>query len=92
MPEARLAAGVKVAVRVVLVGLARALRVPVPLVAVTSLRSNPSGVSLNVKVMVAVAPAFRVVTDDAMVTVGARVSMVMAGDDPAPPGLSAASV
>ena len=90
MPEARLAAGVKVAVRVVLVGLARALRVP--LVAVTSTRSNPTGASENVKVMVAVAPAFRVVTDDAMVTVGATVSMVMAGDDPAPPGLPTASV
>ena len=87
-----MAAGVKVAVRVVLVGLARALRVPVPLVAVTSLRSNPSGVSLNVKVRVAVWPVDSAVVLLLTVTVGARVSMLMAGDDPAKPLLPARSV
>ena len=87
-----MAAGVKVAVRVVLVGLARALRVPVPLVAVTSLRSNPSGVSLNVKVRVAVWPVDSAVVLLLTVTVGARVSMLMVGVSPAPPRLPAASV
>ncbi len=92
LPEPRLAAGVKVAVSVVLVGLAMALRVPVPRVAVTSLRSNPSGASENVKVRVAVWPVDSAAVLLLTVTVGARVSMLMAGDDPAKPGLPTASV
>ena len=85
-----MAAGVKVAVRVVLVGLARALRVP--LFVTRSLRSNPSGVSLNVKVRVAVWPVDSAVVLLLTVTVGARVSMLMVGVSPAPPRLPAASV
>ena len=42
--------------------------------------------------MVAVALAFRLEADDVMATVGARVSMLMAGVAPAPPPEPAASV
>ena len=49
------------------------------------------GSSEKVKVMVAVSPTFSVATLDAMVTVGASVSMVMEGDVPADPVLPAVS-
>ena len=71
--------------------------VPVPLMAprlprVAATAEKAGGTSVKVKVMVAVAPAFKSEADDVMVTVGATVSMLMAGDDPAPPGLPTASV
>ena len=47
---------------------------------------------MKVKVMVAVALAFKSAADDVMVRVGATVSMLMAGVAPAPPLLPAASV
>ena len=85
MPEE--APAVKIAVRVV----------PVPVMAprvprVTSAAVNPVGASLKVKIMVAVAPAFKSAADDVMVTVGAMVSMMMTGVRPAAPLLPAASV
>ena len=82
------APAVKIAVRTV----------PVPLMAprvprVAAAAVNPVGASLlKVKVMVAVAPAFKSEADEMMVTVGATVSMVMAGVRPAKPALPAASV
>ena len=92
MPEARLAVGVKVAVRVFVPVTVRRLRLPVPRVAVTSMRSNPTGASENVKVMLAVWPSRSAVVDDEMVTVGAEVSMLMSGVSPASPPLLAASM
>ena len=69
-----------------------AMTLKVPPAVVISLSINPVGASLKVKVMVAVAPAFKSEADDVMVTLGARVSMLMAGVTPAVPGLPAASV
>ena len=56
--------------------------VPVPLMAprvprVAATAEKAGGASLKVKVMVAVALAFRNAADDVMVRVGARVSMAM---------------
>jgi len=94
LPEARLAVGVKVAVRVN----------PVPLMApkvpplTTTSPALPShvkvepGASLKVKVMVAVSPALSALTLLVMASVGASVSMLMLGVVPAPPVLPAASV
>ena len=81
------APAVKIAVRTVPVPL---MAPRVPRVAATAEKAG--GTSVKVKVMVAVAPAFKSEADDVMVTVGATVSMLMAGDDPAPPGLPTASV
>ena len=71
---------------------------PLPVMApsvprVTTAEVNPMGVSLKVKVTVAVASEIRVEADEVMLTVGARVSMLMPGEvvNP-PPLLSAASV
>ena len=71
--------------------------VPVPLMAprvprVAATAEKAGGTSVKVKVMVAVAPAFKSEADDVMVTVGATVSMLMTGVSPAPPLLPAASV
>ena len=90
MPVARLAVGVKVAVLVVVLVTVRAPRVP--LLKAISLLSNPTGALEKVKVMVAVWPMVSADTDDVMVTPGAKVSMVMAGEVPAPPALPARSV
>ena len=49
------------------------------------------GSSVNVKVMVAVSPIFKALLLDAIATEGAKVSMLIAGVAPAPPGLLAAS-
>ena len=84
-----LAPAVKVAVRVVP---EPAMTLNVPPAVVISLSINPIGASLNVKVMVVLAAAFKSAADDVMVTVGATVSMVMVGVSPAPPRLPASSV
>jgi hypothetical protein len=89
LPEARLAVGVKVAVRVRPVPL-NALNVP-PVVTMSA-STKPTGASLNVKVTAEVSPAFRVLTLLVMVSVGAKVSMLMLGVVPAPPAFVAASV
>ena len=94
LPEARPAVGVKVAVRV----RPLPLRAPkVPLLTTTSpfVPSQvklPPGSSLKVKVMVAVCPALRVGVLLVIASVGARVSMLMAGVTPAPPSFPARSV
>ena len=89
MPEARPGVGVKVAVRVRPVPL---MAPSVPPVVVMSASANPIGASLKVKVIVAVSPAFTAATLLVMASVGASVSMLRIGDDPAPPALPAASV
>ncbi len=94
LPLAKLVDGVKVAVRVKPVPL---IALKVPLLTTTSpvlpfqLNVEP-GSSLKVKVMVAVSPAFKVVTLLEMVKVGAKVSMLMLGVLPAPPELPVVSV
>jgi len=94
LPEARLAVGVKVAVRVK----PEPLMVPnVPPLTTTSpvlpfqVKVEP-GSSLKVKVMVAVSAALSALTLLVMASVGASVSMLMLGVVPAPPVLPAASV
>ena len=89
LPEAKLAVGVKVAVRVRPVPL---MALKVPPVVTMSLSTKPTGVSLKVKVIVAVSPALRVLTLLVIARVGARVSMLMLGVVPAPPVFVAASV
>ena len=84
-----LAPAVKVAVRVVP---EPAMTLKVPPAVVISLSINPIGASLNAKVMVVLAAAFKSAADDVMVTVGARASMVRAGVSPAAPLLPALSV
>ena len=59
---------------------------------VTSAALKPTGVSLKLKLMVAVCPALSVLALLVMVSVGATVSMLMAGVAPAAPLLPAASV
>ena len=94
LPLAKLAVGVKVAVRVNPLPL---ISPRVPPVTTTSpvlpfqAKLLP-GSSLKVKVMVAISPALRVETSLVIVRVGARVSMLMLGVLPAPPVLPAASV
>ena len=83
------APAVKVAARVRPVPV-MGLRVPLVVRMSASIKSVVT--SVKVKVMLAVAPAFKSEADEVMVRVGARVSMLMAGDDPAPPGLPARSV
>ena len=88
-----LAVGVKVAVRVSPVPL-MAPKVPPEIVrspAVPFHAKLVPGSSEKVNVMVAVSPTFSVDTLDEMVTVGARVSIVMEGEVPAAPVLPAAS-
>ena len=58
---------------------------------VISEEMKPLGASLNVKVMVAVPPESRVSTLLVMARVGAAVSKVSVGVEPAPPELPAAS-
>ena len=94
MPEARLAVGVKVAVRVKPVPL---IAPKVPPVTTTSpvvpFHANVlPGSSLKVKVMVAVWPALTAVTLLVIASVGATVSMLILGVVPAPPLLPAVSV
>ena len=94
LPEARLAVGVKVAVRVK----PEPLMAPnVPPLTTTSpvlpFQVNVElGSSLKVKVMVAVSPILSALTLLVMASVGASVSMLMLGEVPAPPVLPAASV
>ncbi len=88
-----LAVGVKVAVRVSPVPLI-APRVPPETVRSPVVPFHAKlvpGSSEKVNVMVAVSPTFSADTLDAMVTVGASVSMVMEGDVPADPVLPAES-
>ena len=75
VPEARLAVGVKVAVRVRPEPL---MALSVPPVVTISASTKPTGVSLKVNVIVAVSPAVRAVALLVMARVGARVSMVTA--------------
>ena len=89
LPEAKLAVGVKVAVRVRPVPL---IALKVPPVVTMSLSAKPTGVSLNVKVIVAVSPALRVLTLLVIAKVGAKVSMLTLGVVPAAPLFVAASV
>ncbi len=94
LPLAKLVDGVKVAVRVKPLPL---IELKVPLLTTTSpelpvqVKLDP-GSSLKVKVMVAVSPAFKVLTLLEMVKVGAKVSMLMLGVLPAPPVLPVVSV
>ena len=71
LPEARLAVGVKVAVRVNPVPL---MLPSVPPVVVMSPSTNPVGASLKVKVIVAVSPTFSAATLLVIDSVGASVS------------------
>ena len=64
----------------------------VPPVVVTSDAAKPVGASLKVKVMVAVSPALTALTLLVIARVGAKVSILIVGVDPAPPLLPAASV
>ena len=93
LPLAKFAVGVKTAERVRPVPL-MALRVPPETnrspVVPFHVKLDP-GSSVNVKVMAAVSPAFKAVTPEEMVTDGERVPMVMEGEVPAEPVLSAAS-
>ena len=89
-PDARLAVGVKVAVRTRPV-VVKPLRVP-PDTTMSDAVKVARGSSLKVKLMVAVWPACNAVVLLVMATVGASVSMVIEGVVPAPPALSAASV
>jgi hypothetical protein len=89
VPEARLAVGVKTAVRVVPLPL---IAPSVPPVVVMSLSVNPVGASLKLKVTVAVSPDLTVETPLVMDNVGASVSMLIDGVVPAPPALPAVSV
>ena len=89
-----LAVGVKVAVRVSPVPL-MAPKVPPEIVKSPTVPFQAKlvpGSSEKVKVMVAVSPTFSVATFEVIVTVGARVSIVIEGEVPAPPVLPAASV
>ena len=89
MPAARPFVGVKVAARVRPVPV---MVLRVPLAVAISLSENPVGSFVKVKVMPATSP---ILTDDLeveMITEGAEVSMVMAGDAPAAPRLPKASV
>ena len=94
LPLAKLAVGVKVAVRVKPVPL---IAPKLPLLTTTSpalpfqVKVEP-GSSLKVKVMVAVLPALTALTLLVIARVGARVSMLMLGVVPAPPLLPALSV
>ena len=63
-----------------------------PPVVVMSEAVKPTGVSLKVKVIVAVSPALTALALLVMVRVGAKVSMLMLGVVPAPPVFVAASV
>ena len=92
-PLDKLAVGVKVAVRDNPVPLI-ALKVPPDIVkspAVPSQAKLVPGSSDKLNVMVAVSPTFSADTLDAMMTVGASVSMVMEGEVPAEPVFPAAS-
>ena len=89
LPEARLAVGVKVAVRVRPVPL---IAPNVPPVVTMSASTKPTGASLKVKVIVAVSPALTALALLVIANVGARVSMLMLGVVPAPPVFVAASV
>src|SRR4051812_5807136 len=95
LPAAVPAVGVKVAVRVRPDDPEIALRAPP---ATTTSPDEPSqmklepGSSLKVKVMAAVSPIFNCDTSLVIASVGARVSMLMAGLVPAPPTLPATSV
>jgi hypothetical protein len=90
---AKLAVGVKVAVRVSPVPLI-ALKVPPEIVRSPTVPSQAKlvpGSSENVNVMVAVSPTFSVATLDVIATVGARVSIEIDGDKPADPVFPAVS-
>ena len=92
-PLDKLAVGVKVAVRDNPVPLI-ALKVPPVTVkspAVPFQAKLVPGSSEKVNVMVAVSPTFRVGLSEVIVTVGASVSIVMDGVNPAEPVLPAAS-
>jgi hypothetical protein len=90
VPEARLAVGVKTAVRVRPLPLTGP-SVP-PVLTMSPATKLAPGSSLKLKVMVAVSPALRAATLLLMVTVGDRVSMFSDGVVPALPVLPAASV
>ena len=90
VPEARLAVGVKVAPRVRPLPL-MAPRVP-PVVVTSPAAKLLPGSSLKVKVMAALWPALTAATSLVIASVGASVSMLMAGVVPAPPMLPAVSV
>ena len=92
-PLDKLAVGVKTAVRVRPVPL-MAPKVPPDTVKSPAVPFHAKlvlGSSVKVKVMVVVSPTFSADTLDAMVTVGASVSMVIEGEVPAAPVLPAAS-
>ena len=90
LPVARLAVGVNVAVRVTPLPL-KAPSVPPEVIISVPTKLVP-GSSLNVKVIVAVSPAFRALALLVIATVGASVSMVTVGVVPALPLLPAGSV
>ena len=89
VPEARLAVGVKTAVRVVPLPL---IAPSVPPVVVMSASVNPVGASLKLKVTVAVSPDLTVETPLVIDTEGPRVLILIDGVVPAPPELPAVSV
>ena len=92
-PLDKLADGVKTAVRVRPVPLI-ALKVPPEMVrspVVPFQAKLVPGSSENVNVMAAVSPTFNVDTLEVIVTVGARVSIVIEGDAPIEPVLPAVS-
>ena len=93
VPLARLVVGVKIADLVRPEPL-MALKVP-PVTAkspATPFQAKlEPGSSVNVKVMTAVSPDFKVDTSEVIVTLGARVSIEIEGDEPAGPVLPAAS-
>ena len=89
MPAARPFVGVKVAARVRPVPV-MGLRVPLVVRMSASIKSVVT--SVKVKVMVAVAPAFKSEADEVMVTLGATVSMVMPSEVNPTPLLPTVSV
>ena len=93
-PVDKLAVGVNVPVRVSPVPLI-ALKVPPEMVRSPAVPFHPKlvpGSSEKVNFMAAVSPTFKVVTSEVMVTVGASVSIVIEGEEPADPVFPAASV
>ena len=93
LPLAKLAVGVKTAVRVRPVPVISPSTPPVTLMspAVPSHTKLMRGSSENLNVMLAVSPALSVVTLLVILTVGAKVSMLMLGVVPVLPGLPALS-
>ena len=93
-PEARPGVGVKVAVNTLASAVAETVPKvpPVTKMLLASVVRLTAGTSLKVKVIAAVWPALSVAVSLPMVSVGARVSMLMLGELPAAPVLPAASL